>query len=61
VRPHQGCPPAIRRTASRPRPPGPLGAKGIGESGALGVPAAVANAVIDALAPHVGVAHADPP
>jgi len=38
----------------------PLGAKGIGESGALGVPAAVANAVMDALAP-LGIEHADPP
>jgi carbon-monoxide dehydrogenase large subunit len=38
----------------------PLGAKGIGESGALGVPASVANAVVDALAP-LGIEHADPP
>jgi carbon-monoxide dehydrogenase large subunit len=38
----------------------PLGAKGIGESGALGVPACVANAVMDALAP-LGIEHADPP
>jgi len=38
----------------------PLGAKGIGESGALGVPASVANAVMDALAP-LGIEHADPP
>jgi carbon-monoxide dehydrogenase large subunit len=38
----------------------PLGAKGVGESGALGVPAAVANAVMDALAP-LGIEHADPP
>jgi aerobic carbon-monoxide dehydrogenase large subunit len=38
----------------------PLGAKGIGESGALGVPAAVANAVVDALTP-LGIEHADPP
>jgi aerobic carbon-monoxide dehydrogenase large subunit len=49
------------RFRATPSPLNPLGAKGIGESGALGVPAAVANAVIDALAPVVGVAHTDPP
>ncbi len=38
----------------------PLGAKGIGESGTIGVPAAVGNAVMDALAP-LGIDHADPP
>ena len=38
----------------------PLGAKGIGESGTIGVPAAMANAVMDALAP-LGIDHADPP
>jgi aerobic carbon-monoxide dehydrogenase large subunit len=43
-----------------PSPFNPLGAKGIGESGAIGVPAAIANAVMDALAP-LGVEHADPP
>jgi carbon-monoxide dehydrogenase large subunit len=43
-----------------PSPFNPLGAKGIGESGTIGVPAAVANAVMDALAP-LGVDHADPP
>jgi len=38
----------------------PLGTKGVAESGCIAVPAAVANAVCDALAP-LGVVHADPP
>jgi carbon-monoxide dehydrogenase large subunit len=38
----------------------PLGAKGCGEAGAIGSPAAVMNAVLDALAP-VGVTHLDMP
>ena len=40
-----------------PSPRNPLGAKGIGEGGTIGVPAAVANAVTDAL----GGLHVDPP
>jgi carbon-monoxide dehydrogenase large subunit len=32
----------------------PLGAKGVGESGAIGAPQAVVNAVVDALS-HLGV------
>jgi carbon-monoxide dehydrogenase large subunit len=48
------------RFQSTPSPFNLLGAKGIGESGAIGVPAAVANAVVDALAP-LGVDHIDPP
>jgi carbon-monoxide dehydrogenase large subunit len=43
-----------------PTPNNPLGAKGIGESGAIGAPPAVLNAVIDALAPY-DVRHFDPP
>jgi carbon-monoxide dehydrogenase large subunit len=43
-----------------PSPINPLGAKGIGESGSIGTPAAVANAVADALAP-LGIRHVDPP
>jgi carbon-monoxide dehydrogenase large subunit len=39
-----------------PSPLNPLGAKGVGEGGAIGVPAAVANA----LAP-LGIRHVDPP
>jgi carbon-monoxide dehydrogenase large subunit len=38
----------------------PLGAKGCGEAGAIGAPAALMNAVMDALAP-VGVKHFDMP
>jgi carbon-monoxide dehydrogenase large subunit len=34
-----------------PSPFNPLGAKGVGEAGAIGAPAAIANAVADALAP----------
>jgi aerobic carbon-monoxide dehydrogenase large subunit len=34
-----------------PSPLNPLGAKGIGEAGAVGMPPAVVNAVLDALAP----------
>ncbi len=45
---------------STPCPNNPLGAKGIGESGAVGAPAAVINAIVDALAPF-GVEHVDMP
>ncbi len=38
----------------------PLGAKGIGENGAIAAPPAVQNAVVDALA-HLGVTHVDIP
>lgn len=38
----------------------PLGVKGVGEAAATGSPAAVANAIIDALAP-LGILHLDPP
>lgn len=41
-------------------PYGPLGSKGVGEGGAIGAPAAVANAVADALAP-IGVGHVNFP
>jgi carbon-monoxide dehydrogenase large subunit len=43
-----------------PCPNNVLGAKGIGESGAVGAPPAVVNAVVDALAPF-GVEHLDMP
>ena len=43
-----------------PCPNNPLGAKGIGESGAVGAPPAVINAVVDALA-EFGVEHIDMP
>jgi carbon-monoxide dehydrogenase large subunit len=43
-----------------PSPNNPLGAKGIGESGTIGAPPAIQNAVVDALA-HLGVRHVDLP
>jgi carbon-monoxide dehydrogenase large subunit len=43
-----------------PSPLNPLGAKGIGESGAIGATPAVWNAVVDALA-HLGVDHIEMP
>lgn len=43
-----------------PSPNNPLGAKGIGESGTIGAPPAVQNAVVDALR-HRGVTHIDMP
>jgi carbon-monoxide dehydrogenase large subunit len=43
-----------------PSPHHPPGAKGVGESATVGAPAAIANAVVDALW-HVGVRHVDIP
>jgi carbon-monoxide dehydrogenase large subunit len=43
-----------------PSPRNPLGAKGLGEAGCIAIPPAVANAVVDALAPF-GVTHVDMP
>ena len=43
-----------------PSPFNPLGAKGLGEAGTIGLPPAVVNAVIDALAP-LGITHVDMP
>jgi aerobic carbon-monoxide dehydrogenase large subunit len=53
-------PPIASRFVETPSPVNPLGAKGIGEGGAIATPAAVGNAVADALAPF-GVRHVDPP
>jgi carbon-monoxide dehydrogenase large subunit len=53
-------PPVQSELLETPSPFTPLGVKGLGESGAIAVPAAVANAVADALAP-LGVRHLDPP
>ncbi|MCZ7566404.1 MAG: xanthine dehydrogenase family protein molybdopterin-binding subunit [Burkholderiales bacterium] len=39
----------------------PLGVKGAGEAGAVGAPAAVVNAVVDALEPRTGLRHIDMP
>jgi carbon-monoxide dehydrogenase large subunit len=41
-------------------PSNTLGAKGVGESGSVGAPPAVINAVVDALS-HLGVKHIDMP
>jgi carbon-monoxide dehydrogenase large subunit len=53
-------PPIESEFLQTPSPFNPLGAKGVGESGSIALPAALANAVADALAP-LGVAHLDPP
>ncbi|MBV8999703.1 MAG: xanthine dehydrogenase family protein molybdopterin-binding subunit, partial [Solirubrobacterales bacterium] len=50
-------PPIASAFVETPSPNNPLGAKGIGEGGAIGTPAAIANAVADAL----GGAAPDPP
>jgi len=50
-------PPVITAFVETPSPLNPLGAKGIGEGGAIGTPGAVANAVADAL----GGVRVDPP
>jgi aerobic carbon-monoxide dehydrogenase large subunit len=54
------APPVEGEFLETPSPFTPLGTKGLGESGAIAVPAVLANAVADALAP-LGVRHADPP
>jgi carbon-monoxide dehydrogenase large subunit len=43
-----------------PSPLNPLGVKGIGEAGPIGVPPTLVNAVLDALAP-LGVTEIHPP
>jgi len=50
-------PPVVAEFVETPSPLNPLGAKGIGEGGAIGTPGAVANAVADAL----GGRRVDPP
>jgi len=56
----QDVPPIAGELQETPSPFNPLGVKGIGEAGAIGTPAAVANAVMDALEP-LGVRHLDLP
>lgn len=46
--------------SEHPSPLNALGVKGVGEAGTIGAPAAILNAVLDALAP-IGVAHLDMP
>ena len=53
----EGVPPIAIGEVSTPSPRNPLGAKGVGEGGAIGTLPAVANAVADAL----GGRHLDPP
>ncbi|MFQ5858943.1 MAG: xanthine dehydrogenase family protein molybdopterin-binding subunit, partial [Anaerolineae bacterium] len=53
-------PPLILGETVTPNPFNPLGVKGVGEAGTNGVPPAVANAVMDALAP-LGIQHIDMP
>lgn len=53
-------PPMVTLRTETPSPLNPLGAKGVGEAGTIGATPAVANAVIDALAPF-GVRHLDMP
>jgi carbon-monoxide dehydrogenase large subunit len=43
---------AAETDESQPCSHNPLGAKGCGESGAIGAPAAVVSALLDALSPH---------
>jgi carbon-monoxide dehydrogenase large subunit len=53
-------PPIRSELRETPSPLNPLGAKGVGEGGSIGAPAAIANAVAAALAPF-GIRHLDPP
>lgn len=53
-------PPFTDSFVCSPAPTNTLGAKGIGESGSVGSPPAVVNAVVDALS-HLGVRHIDMP
>jgi aerobic carbon-monoxide dehydrogenase large subunit len=53
-------PPITTSLRETPSPWNPLGAKGVGEGGSIGTPAAIANAVADALS-HVGIQHMDLP
>jgi carbon-monoxide dehydrogenase large subunit len=56
---HNLIPFELDRTTT-PCPHNPLGVKGVGEAGAIASPAAVVNAVVDALAPF-GISHIDMP
>ena len=53
-------PPIALTGQETPAPDNPLGVKGAGESGTIGAPSAIANAVIDALW-HLGVRHIEMP
>ncbi len=53
-------PPFTLDTFETPSPLNPLGVKGVGEIGTVAAPAAIANAVMDALSRH-GITHIDTP
>ncbi len=53
-------PPIVSDRLVHPAPSNPLGAKGAGEAGCIGLPPAILNATLDALAP-LGVTHLDLP
>lgn len=53
-------PPVTLASRHTPSPLNPLGAKGVGEAGCIGIPAAIVNAAVDALRPF-GVRHLDMP
>jgi len=53
-------PPVQIEKMHTPSPRNPLGAKGLGEAGCIGIPPAVVNAAVDALTPY-GVTHLDMP
>ena len=53
-------PPLVLGETVTPNPFNPLGVKGVGEAGTNGAPPAIANAVMDALAP-LGIEHIDMP
>jgi carbon-monoxide dehydrogenase large subunit len=53
-------PPVLIEKTCTPSPMNPLGAKGVGEAGCIGIPPAVVNAAVDALA-SLGITHLDMP
>jgi len=53
-------PPVLIEKTCTPSPRNPLGAKGVGEAGCIGIPPAVVNAAVDALSP-LGITHLDMP
>jgi len=53
-------PPVVIEKTCTPSPRNPLGAKGVGEAGCIGIPPAVVNAAVDALGPF-GITHLDMP
>jgi carbon-monoxide dehydrogenase large subunit len=56
----ENMPPLIIGETVTPNPFHPMGVKGVGEAGTNGAPPAIANAVMDALAP-LGIDHIDMP